>query len=184
MQDLGCIFEPESVAVSGVSPGNAGERYTDYLLQYGFKGGIYPLRPKGGEFRGLRLYPSIKDVPGRVDLIICCIPAQHVPQLLSDGAAKGVKAAVLHTAGFSETGRREGRELEAEVVRVAQATGMRIVGPNCMGVYRPKAGLRVPTRERAHGPRLSERRQFELPGPGGSREGHPLQQGGVLRQCL
>ena len=141
MQDLGCIFEPESVAVSGVSPGNAGERYTDYLLKYGFKGNIYPLRPKGGEFRGLKICPSIKDVPGPVDLIICCIPAQHVPELLTDSATKGVKAAVLHTAGFSETGRREGRELEAEVVRVAQAKGIRIVGPNCMGIYRPKAGL-------------------------------------------
>ena len=60
MQDLGCIFEPKSVAVAGVSPGSAGERYTDYLLQYGFKGGIYPLRPKGGEFRGVKIYPGIK----------------------------------------------------------------------------------------------------------------------------
>jgi acyl-CoA synthetase (NDP forming) len=135
------IFEPASVAVAGVSPGSAGERYTDYLLKYGFKGDIYPLRPKGGEFRGVKIYPSIKDVPCPVDLIICCIPAQHVPQLLIDGAAKGVKAAVLHTAGFSETGRREGRKLEAEVVRVAQAEGIHIVGPNCMGIYRPKAGL-------------------------------------------
>jgi acyl-CoA synthetase (NDP forming) len=135
------IFNPASVAVAGVSPGSAGERYTDYLLKYGFKGPIYPLRPKGGEFRGVKIYPSIKEVPGPVDQIICCIPAQHVPELLSDGAAKGVKAAVLHTAGFSETGRREGHELEAEVVRVAQAEGIRIVGPNCMGIYRPKAGL-------------------------------------------
>jgi acyl-CoA synthetase (NDP forming) len=141
MRDLRFIFDPVSVAVAGVSPGNAGERYTDYLLQYGFKGPIYPLRPKGGEFRGLKLYPGIKDVPGPVDLIICCIPAQHVPELLRDGAAKGVKAAVLHTAGFSETGRPEGSELEAEVVRVARAKGIRIVGPNCMGIYRPKAGL-------------------------------------------
>ena len=141
MRDLGFIFDPASVAVAGVAPGSAGERYTDYLLKYGFKGNIYPLRPKGGEFRGLKLYPGMKDVPGSVDLIICCIPAQHVPELLRDGAARGVKAAVLHTAGFSETGRQDGRELEAEVVRVAKANGIRIVGPNCMGIYRPKAGL-------------------------------------------
>jgi acyl-CoA synthetase (NDP forming) len=141
MQDLGFLFDPASVAVTGVSPGNAGERYADYLVKYGFKGPIYPLRPKGGEFRGVKIYPSIGDVPGPVDLIICCIPAQHVPQLLIDGAAKGVRAAVLHTAGFSETGRPEGRELEAEVVRAAKANGIRIVGPNCMGIYRPKAGL-------------------------------------------
>ncbi|MDM7998618.1 MAG: CoA-binding protein [Dehalococcoidia bacterium] len=135
------IFDPASVAVTGVSPGSAGERYTDYLLTYGFKGKIYPLRPKGGEFRGMKIYKSIKDVAGPVDLIICCIPAQHVPDLLRESAAKGVKAAILHTAGFSETGRREGQELEAEVVRVARATGMRLVGPNCMGIYRPRAGL-------------------------------------------
>ncbi|MBN2098675.1 MAG: CoA-binding protein [Dehalococcoidia bacterium] len=135
------VFEPASVAVAGVSPGSAGERYTDYLLKYGFKGPIYPLRPKGGEFRGVKIYPSIKDVPGLVDMIICCIPAQHVPQLLTDGAAKGLKVAVLHTAGFSETGRPEGRELEADVLRVAKAKGISIVGPNCMGIYRPKAGL-------------------------------------------
>jgi acyl-CoA synthetase (NDP forming) len=141
MQDLRCIFEPKSVAVAGVSPGSAGERYTDYLLKYGFKGKVYPLRPRGGEFRGVKIYSSIKDIPGPVEMIICCIPAQHVPQLLADGAAKGLKAAVLHTAGFSETGRAEGRELEAEVVRVAKAKGIRIVGPNCMGIYRPKAGL-------------------------------------------
>lgn len=135
------IFDPASVAVAGVSPGSAGERYIDYLLQYGFKGGIYPLRPKGGEFRGLKMYPSIKDIPGSVDQIICCIPAQHVPELLNDGVDKGAKAAVLHTAGFSETGRPEGRELEAEILRVARARGMRLIGPNCMGVYRPQAGL-------------------------------------------
>jgi len=141
MQDLRHVFDPKSVAVAGVSPGSAGERYTDYLLQYGFKGGIYPLRPKGGEFRGLKMYPSIKDVPGSVDQIICCIPAQHAPQLLNDGADKGARTAVLHTAGFSETGRQEGRELEAKILGVARARGMRLVGPNCMGVYRPQTGL-------------------------------------------
>ena len=141
MQDLRPIFHPASVAVTGVSPGSAGERYADYLLNYGYKGHLYPLRPKGGEFRGLKIYPGIKDVPGPVDLAICCIPAQHLPGLIQDCADKGVKAAVVHTAGFSETGSAQGRGMEAEMVRVARTAGLRLIGPNCMGVYCPRSGL-------------------------------------------
>ena len=141
MQDLEPFFHPASVAVTGVSPGSAGERYMDHLLHYGFQGRLYPLRPKGGEFRGLKVYPGIRDVPGPVDLVICCIPAPHVPGVLRDCGSKGVKAAVVHTAGFAETGSARGRELEAEIVRVARAAGLRLVGPNCMGIYCPRSGL-------------------------------------------
>lgn len=121
MQDLRSIFHPASVAVTRVSPGSAGERYADHLLDYGYKGVLYPLRPKGGEFRGLKIYPGIRDVPGPVDLAICCIPAQHLPALIRDCADKGEKAAVCTTAAFSETGSAQGREMEAEMVRVARA---------------------------------------------------------------
>ncbi len=141
MQDLQPLFHPASVAVTGVSPGSAGERYMDHLLDYGFKGRLYPLRPRGGEFRGLKIYPGIKDVPGPVDQVICCIPAPHVPGLLGDCAQKGVRVVVVHTAGFSETGSGPGIEMEASMVRVARQSGLRLVGPNCMGVYCPRSGL-------------------------------------------
>jgi len=145
---LDAVFDPASVAIAGVAStqeglSSPGQRYVDYLLQYGFKGKIYPLHPKGGEFCGLPVYANIKEVPGPVDQLISCIPAARVKELITDCAARGVKAVVLHTAGFSETGREEGRQLEAEVVRLAQAGSMRIVGPNCMGAYHPKAGLSI-----------------------------------------
>lgn len=141
MRPLEPIFHPDSVAVTGVSPGGAGERYMDHLLDYGFKGSLYPLRPRGGEYRGLKILPGLRDIAGPVDLVICCIPAPGVPGLIEDCVAKGVKAVVVHTAGFSETGSARGRELEAEIVRVAGAAGLRLVGPNCMGVYCPRSGL-------------------------------------------
>src|SRR4030042_5424973 len=72
---------------------------------------------------------------------ICCIPAPYVPQLGGDCAAKGVKTISIYTSGFSETGTEEGRNLEREIVRIAQASRIRIVGPNCLGVYSPKVGL-------------------------------------------
>ena len=144
------ILRPTSVAIAGVAPAragqfNAGQLFLDTILEYGFKGRVYPLNPKGGEVSGLKVYASVKDVPEPVDYVICCIRAPLVPQLINDCAAKGVKAVCVFTAGFSEIGSEEGRELEAEIGRLAQATGVRIIGPNCMGIYSPKAGLSFAT---------------------------------------
>ncbi len=141
MRDLQPVFHPASIAVTGVSPGRAGERFMGHLLNYGFKGRLYPLRPAGGEFRGHKVYPGITQVPGPVDLVICCIPAPHVPGLLRDCAQKRVRAVVVHTAGFSETGSAAGRQLEAEIGRLARAAGLSVIGPTCMGVYCPRSGL-------------------------------------------
>src|SRR4030042_6768613 len=117
MGSLDAVFDPASVAIAGVAStqeglSSPGQRYVDYLLRYGFKGKVYPLHPKGGEFCGLRVYASIKEVPGPVDQLVSCIPAARVKELITDCAARGGKAVVLHTAGFSETGREEGRQLE------------------------------------------------------------------------
>jgi len=138
---LESIFNPASVAIAGVAPGNIGQAFLDSLLHSGFGGKIYPLNPKGGEISGLKVYANIKDVPGPVDYVICCIPAHAVPQLIKDCAAKGVKVVSLYTAGFSESGTREGKQLETEIFRLAQAGGIRILGPNCLGVYHPEVGL-------------------------------------------
>jgi len=140
-ETLESIFNPTSVAIAGVSPGKPGQLFLDSVLASGFKGKVYPLNPKGGEISGLKIYANVKDVPGPVDYLICCIPAPAVPQLIKDCAAKGVKAVAIFTAGFSESGTRGGKELELEISHLAQASGVRIIGPNCLGVYSPKVRL-------------------------------------------
>src|SRR4030042_333756 len=140
-RNLDSIFNPKSVAIAGVSAGNRGQMLLNNLLGYGFSGKVYPLNPKGGEISGLKIYANIRDIPEPVDYAISCIPAPLVPQLIKDCAAKGAKVVSLYTAGFSESGTKEGRELEIELRHLAHAGGPRIIGPNCLGVYCPKAGL-------------------------------------------
>ncbi len=145
-QNLDDIFEPKSVAIAGVSTkqkksANAGQRFLQAILAYGFKGEVYPLNPKGGKIGGLKIYPNIKDVPKPIDYVISCIPASAAPQLIKDCAGKGVKAVHFYTSGFSEVGTEEGRQLEREILALAQENRIRIIGPNCMGIYCPKAGF-------------------------------------------
>ena len=149
--NLEYAFNPESVAIVGISTSEAtanlsmtdgiARNYLEALLQCNFKGRIYPINPKGGEIRGLKVYANIKDIPDPVDYVICCIPAPSVPQLIKDCAAKGVKVVQFFTAGFSESGTEEGRQLEADICNLAYHGGVRLIGPNCMGVYSSKAGL-------------------------------------------
>ena len=141
MASLDTAFNPASVAIAGVGPITAGKWYLESLLSSGFKGKIYPIHPNGGEMSGVKIYPGIKDIPDAVEYVTSCIPARFVPQLIKDCSEKGVKVVSLFTSGFSETGSEEGRRLEAEIVRLAQASGIRLIGPNCMGVYSPTAGL-------------------------------------------
>ncbi|MCX6009547.1 MAG: CoA-binding protein [Chloroflexi bacterium] len=143
--DLDGVFNPKSVAVVGVSASssrrNMAGTYLRALIQCKFGGPIYPINPKGGEIHGLKIYADVKDTPDSVDYVISCIPAALVPQLVRDCAAKGVKAVQFFTSGFSENGTEEGRRLEAEICNIARQGGIRLIGPNCMGVYCPKAGL-------------------------------------------
>jgi len=138
---LDTVFNPTSIAIAGVGPVTTGRLYLQSLLKAGFKGNIYPLHPDGGEIDGFKIYPNVRDVPEPVDFVVSCVPAQVVPQLVRDCAEKGVKVISMFTSGFSESGSEEGRRLEAEIVRLARAGGVRLIGPNCMGVYSPKAGL-------------------------------------------
>jgi acetyltransferase len=140
-EHLDSAFAPNSVAVIGVGPITAGRFYVESLLAAGFKGPIYPIHPNGGEISGLGIYRNLRDVAGPVDLVISCIPARFVPQLIRECAEKQVKAVSMFTSGFSETGSKVGRELEDEIVRIAQDAGVRLIGPNCMGIYSPKCGL-------------------------------------------
>lgn len=119
----------------------AGSVWLKALVDAGFKGVIYPIHPRGGEFQGLKAYRSIREVPGIVDYVIVSIPREAVPALLDDCAHK-VKAIHFFTAGFGEAGDSTGKKLEEELIEKARQGGFRIIGPNCIGVYSPEA--RVP----------------------------------------
>jgi acyl-CoA synthetase (NDP forming) len=136
------FFQHSSVAIAGASSEyNIGHAFVQCMQDSGFQGRVYPLNPAGGEIRGLKVYRRMADIPGKVDYVISCIPARFTPQLVKDSAAKGAKIVSFFTAGYSETSRSEGRDLEDELLRVARATGIRLLGPNCLGLYCPRIGL-------------------------------------------
>ncbi len=147
--ELDFLFHPESIAVAGVSsvsgdPNSfsAGRIFVQNLINAGFKGKIYPVNPNGGEISGLKIYRSFNDIPGKVDYVMSSIPARHSLQLVKDCARKGAKAIHFFTSGFSELDDDdEGGKLEAQIVEVAAKNGIRLIGPNCMGIYRPSTGL-------------------------------------------
>ncbi len=137
------IFHPQAIAVVGASgdPTTSGYHFTRHLLDYGYRGRIYLVNPNRPEVLGIKAYPSLRDIPGSISYVICCIPAPGVLSLLEDCAQKGVKAVHLFTARFSETGRSQAAELENEILRRAKKGGIRLIGPNCMGIYYPREGL-------------------------------------------
>lgn len=143
LKELEPIFYPKTLAVIGASADErkfGGSIFLRSLQEFGFKGNIYPVNPQGSEIFGLKMYPNVRDIPEPVDLAHIMVPAPLVPRVLEDCVAKGVKAAQIFTAGFSETGEEEGRRLEGELVRIARK-GIRLIGPNCFGVYCPASGL-------------------------------------------
>ncbi|MBI4267534.1 MAG: CoA-binding protein, partial [Chloroflexi bacterium] len=137
------ILHPQSIAVVGASgvAGTQGYIFVSALLKAEFKGNIYPVNPKYSEIAGLKAYPTLTEIPTPVDFVISNVPAPEVPAMLEGCARKGVKAVHLYTARFSETGRQEAAELEKQILKQAKAAGIRLIGPNCMGVYYPKHGI-------------------------------------------
>jgi acyl-CoA synthetase (NDP forming) len=142
---LDFLFHPKSVAIAGVSDDvnkfNAGLKYLESLKEFGFKGKIYPMNPAGGQVMGMKIYKSVKAIPGKVDFVISAIPARYTPQLVADSVEKGVKAIHFFTSGFSEIENIEGKRLQAEIMGKARRGGIRVVGPNCLGIYCPSGGL-------------------------------------------
>ena len=136
------LFEPESIAVVGVprSP-RPGQLFLRALLEPGYRGRIYPVNPNAEEILGLRCYPSVTSLPEVVDLAIVVVPPALAASVVRECTEKGVKAAILFTAGFSELGTEEGRERGAELMAAVRSGQLRMVGPNCMGIYVPKSGL-------------------------------------------
>ena len=132
---LDYILYPSSIAVIGASgdPFKWGSMLLSSILNGGFNGKVYPINPTEDEVKGLKCYPRVTDVPEAVDLAIVVVPLPVVPQVIGDCVEKGVRGAVIITSGFSEAG-EEGKRLQEEIVRIAKKGGIRLVGPNCMGI--------------------------------------------------
>ncbi len=139
------IFSPQSVAVVGVSakPDNLGRNIMLNLIDFGFDGIVYPVGPNGGAITTRRIYKSVLDIPDHVDMVVILVPARFVPQVMEECGQKGVKRAVIETAGFSEYN-DEGKKIEDEVVAIAEKYGIRFIGPNCIGVINMENGFCVP----------------------------------------
>jgi acyl-CoA synthetase (NDP forming) len=142
---LDYIFHPRTIAVAGVSRESHGlsiaNSFVTRFKQAGFKGNIFAINPSGGEVSGMKIYRNIKDVPEPVDYVVSAIPAKYTPQLIADCVAKEVKLVHLFSAGFSELGTETGQQLELEIGAIARAGGIRLSGPNGMGLYCPSTGL-------------------------------------------
>jgi acetyl coenzyme A synthetase (ADP forming)-like protein len=129
------LFEPDSIAVVGASSeeGKVGHIIMRNLIGSGFKGEIHPVNPKAESILDRRCHSSISDIPGKVDLVIIVIPARFVPSVMREAGVKGVRAAIIISAGFKEIG-REGAELEREISEIGSKYDIRILGPNCLGL--------------------------------------------------
>ncbi|OPX92446.1 MAG: succinyl-CoA synthetase subunit alpha [Syntrophorhabdus sp. PtaB.Bin006] len=132
---LNTFFNPKAVAVIGASAKelHIGNRIIKNLLDFGFKGPIYPINPKVDEIHGVKVYKSILDVPTEVDVAHMVIPAPSVPQAIDDCGKKGVKLAILNGGGFAEIG-PAGAAIQEDCLARAKRHGMRIFGPNCQGI--------------------------------------------------
>lgn len=146
MEAIDTFFKPASVAVIGASAsaGKVGNIVLNNIVYgskenaekkkvEGFKGNIFPINPKETEILGLKAYKSLQDVPGGVDMAVICIPPKGVVNAIEDCGNKGIKSVVIITAGFSETG-EEGGSVESDILEAAAKHGIRIIGPNCLGI--------------------------------------------------
>jgi len=142
--DFERIFNPNAVAIIGVSSDDGGAGFGSGILlsinAMGFSGRIYPVNPKGGTFAGLDFYKSVEDIPGEFDLAIIAVAAKFVPEVLEACRRKGAAGAEILSSGFTELTSQEGKELEREIKKIA-GRGIRVIGPNCFGIYSPRSGL-------------------------------------------
>ena len=141
-ENLSPFFEPNSIAIIGslTKFWFGGQVLMNNLLKYGYSGKIYLINPSYDEAQGIKVYPTIKDVPETVDLAIIITAARQVPLIVKDCAEKGVKGIIIGADGFAERD-REGTELQDKVVEIARQTGIRILGPNTLGTVNTKTGL-------------------------------------------
>jgi len=136
------FFEPDSIAIIGASEDlrKPGGRPQEALINKGYKGSIYPVNPKYDTVFGIKCYPDLASIPGPVDLAIISVPAAGVYEAIESCADKGVRAAVIFSSGFSETG-PEGMAAQKRIVSLARNAGIRLCGPNCVGVVNTLKGV-------------------------------------------
>ena len=141
---LESLFRPKKVAVIGASSKelSIGNRVIKNLIDFGFKGDIYPINPKADEIRGIKAFKSITDCPDNIDVVHMVIPAKFVPQAVEDCGKKGVKNIIINSGGFSETG-AEGEAIEKDFLARAANYGIRILGPNCQGIINSDPRIRA-----------------------------------------
>lgn len=141
---LRSILAPRSVAILGASrrPGNIGRQILQCIVQSGFSGTVYPVNPHAYAVMSVKAYPSVLDIPGEVDLAVIAVPAPIVPKVTDECGRKGVRTIVVISDGFREIG-QEGRVREKELRDVALGHGMRLLGPNCMGVINTDPAIRL-----------------------------------------
>jgi acyl-CoA synthetase (NDP forming) len=141
---LRAFFNPSSVAVVGATKkiDKAGrvifKNFVDNKTRRVFKGELYAVNPNENSILGVKCYPTITKIPGEVELVVVVVPADIVPQIMKEAATKKVKTAVIISAGFGEVGNHE---LENEVTTIAKEAGIRVLGPNCLGVYDSRTGV-------------------------------------------
>jgi acetyl coenzyme A synthetase (ADP forming)-like protein len=137
------IFRPRSVAVVGASnrAGTIGNALVRNLLQYEYAGPVYPVNPRHAVVCSVPCYAALRDIPREVDLVLVAVPAPQVPDVVRQCAAKHVHAVVILSAGFAETG-PHGRELEAQLLDLTRRHGLRLVGPNCLGLINTEPAVR------------------------------------------
>ena len=138
------LLEPRSVAVIGANRGplTIGHEIVANLLRGGFRGSVFPVNPRAEQVAGAQAYPDVRELPEVPDLALVAVRAEAVPDVVRECAEAGVKAVVVVSTGFGETG-VEGRAAELELARFARASGMRLVGPNCMGVVNTTPAARL-----------------------------------------
>ncbi|MDX2445597.1 MAG: CoA-binding protein [Desulfobacterales bacterium] len=142
IEQIESLFHPRSVAIVGLPRGlKTGKLFLLALQDQKFSGDIYPVNPNVDAIDGLKTYPDVAAIPGPVDLAIVLVPSQYTLPVIKACVDKGVKGAILFTAGYRETNTREGIDLEKKIVAVARSGGMRLIGPNGMGFYVPRSGL-------------------------------------------
>ena len=139
---LDVLFAPQSVAVIGATDktGSVGRTVLQNLISSPFGGTVFPINPKRPNVLGLKAYPSLADAPDPVELAVIVTPPQTIPGVMEECVAAGVRGAIVISAGFKETG-PEGEELERQVLAQARRGGIRVVGPNCLGVMNPTNGF-------------------------------------------
>jgi acyl-CoA synthetase (NDP forming) len=161
--DFEPLFEPRSVAVIGASNDltKFGARTYAALKLRHYDGRLYAVNPAATEVGGDRAYSRLQEIPGKLDMAIVAVAASHVVRAIADCAEKGVRAVQILAAGFREAGSAEGARWEEQITRIARESGIKIVGPNCFGIYSPRSALTL------------------LPGPDFPSEAGPV---GVLSQ--